>query len=230
MEDTSYHVERNRMVDDQMLVRDIRDPGVLKAMRAVPRHCFIGPKHSHLAYTDGPLPIGKGQTISQPYIVALMTQMLELEGDEKVLEIGTGSGYQSAVLAHLAREVHTIERHTALAEKAAKILESLGFTNVHVHIGDGSLGLPEYAPYQNIIVTAAAPDVPPALLDQLDEGGRLVIPVGGQTGQSLERWQRHGSNYERETFVPVAFVPLRGQSGWKDDKWKTHPYYEDEHP
>lgn len=228
MEDNSFHVERNRMVDDQMLTRDIHDPRVLKAMRAVPRHCFVRPDHSHLAYTDGPLPIGKGQTISQPYIVALMTQLLKLEGDEKVLEVGTGSGYQAAVLAHLAREVHTIERHAALAEDAARILENLGFNNVHVHVGDGSIGLLEYAPYQDIIVTAAAPDVPTALLDQLDDSGHLVIPVGGQTGQTLERWQRHGSSHAREIFVPVAFVPLRGQSGWKDNRWRTYQYYEDE--
>jgi protein-L-isoaspartate(D-aspartate) O-methyltransferase len=188
-------------------------------MLKVPRHRFVPAEHRHLAYVDGPLPIGSGQTISQPYIVALMTQLLLLTGEEKVLEVGTGSGYQAAILAELAREVHTMERHSELAERAQSILQELGYQNISVHMGDGSLGLAEFAPYQAIIVTAAAPKPPPALLEQLDEGGRLVIPVGGQWGQMLERWTRRGGRYEHEEFVPVAFVPLRGEAGWREDRW-----------
>lgn len=210
------------MVAEQLMERDIRDQRVLEAMKTVPRQLFVPPEHRHLAYADGPLPIGGGQTISQPYIVALMTQMLRLVGDENVLEIGTGSGYQAAILAHLAREVHTIERHARLAENAASTLKELGLVNVHVHVGDGSQGLPEFSPYQAILVTAAAPEAPQSMLDQLDDGGRLVIPVGGQTGQYLQRWQRHDAGFKQEVLVPVAFVPLRGQSGWKEDKWGNH--------
>jgi len=210
------------MVEEQLMERDIRDQRVLEAMKTVPRHLFVPPEHRHLAYADGPLPIGGGQTISQPYIVALMTQMLRLVGDENVLEIGTGSGYQAAILAHLAREVHTIERHAHLAENAAGVLKELGLADVFVHVGDGSQGLPEFSPYQAILVTAAAPEAPQTMLDQLDDGGRLVIPVGGQTGQYLQRWQRHGAGFTQEVLVPVAFVPLRGQSGWKEDKWENH--------
>lgn len=207
------------MVEEQLRRRGVNEPRLLQAMLKVPRHRFVPPEHRHLAYVDGPLPIGAGQTISQPYIVALMTQLLLLEGNEKVLEVGTGSGYQAAILAELAREVHTIERHAELAEGAKRILKELGYQNIHVHVGDGSLGLAEFAPYQAIVVTAAAPQAPPALLEQLDEGGRLVIPVGGQWGQMLERWIRRGARYEPEEFVPVAFVPLRGEAGWKEDRW-----------
>jgi protein-L-isoaspartate(D-aspartate) O-methyltransferase len=216
-----YTLERQRMVDEQIRARDIRDPRILQAMAAVPRHLFIPPEFRHQAYTDGPLPIGFDQTISQPYIVALMTLMLHLEGDERVLEIGTGSGYQAAVLANLAAEVHTIERHAPLAKRAAQTLSRLNLDNVHVHIGDGSLGLPEFMPYQAILVTAAAPDVNQTLLDQLAPGGRLVIPVGGVNGQFLERWRRTGETFDREVLVPVAFVPLRGKLGWRGDSWEN---------
>jgi protein-L-isoaspartate(D-aspartate) O-methyltransferase len=184
-------------------------------MRTVPRQLFIPPEHRRYAYADGPLPIGEGQTISQPYIVAYMTQLLNLYGNERILEVGTGSGYQAAVLSLLAEEVHTIERHAPLAEHAAQILERLGFHNVFVHVGDGSLGWPPGAPYQAIIVTAAAPEAPPPLLDQLDNGGRLVTPVGEPGSQFLELWQRRGPRLEREEITPVAFVPLRGLFGWK---------------
>ncbi|HEX7973609.1 MAG TPA: protein-L-isoaspartate(D-aspartate) O-methyltransferase [Anaerolineales bacterium] len=204
------------MVKEQLRGRDIDDPRVLDAMSLVPRHVFVLPEHRSLAYADGPLPIGANQTISQPYIVALMTQLLELRGDETVLEVGTGSGYQAAVLAYLARRVHTIERHDSLARLAARILADLGLDNVTVHVGDGSRGLPEFAPYQAILVTAAAPQVPPALFDQLDEAGRLVIPVGGQRGQTLERWLRKGEDFIYEPISPVAFVPLLGDFGWQD--------------
>lgn len=169
-----------------------------------------------MAYADGPLPIGSGQTISQPYIVALMTQLLELKGNEKVLEIGTGSGYQAAILAYLASEVHTVERHADLARLAARILRDLDLKNVVVHVGDGSRGLFEFAPYDGILVTAGSPQVPPPLFDQLADGGRLVIPVGGRTGQYLERWRRSGTRVESEELTPVAFVPLRGEFGWQE--------------
>jgi protein-L-isoaspartate(D-aspartate) O-methyltransferase len=193
-EEAFYESQRQHMVDTQLLRRDIHEPRVLDAMRSVPRHRFIPPEHYQYAYTDGPLPIGQGQTISQPYIVALMTQLLGLDGDEYVLEIGTGSGYQAAVLGSLAKQVHTIERHADLAHKARRVLAELGFTNVQVHIGDGSLGLLDFAPYDGIMVTAAAPNVPQALLDQLAERGRLVIPVGSRGGQYLELWIRKGTD------------------------------------
>jgi protein-L-isoaspartate(D-aspartate) O-methyltransferase len=214
-----YVEERERMVREQLMTRDIRDQKVLEAMRSVPRHRFVPPEYRHLAYSDGPLPIGQGQTISQPYIVALMTQLLELRGDEVVLEVGTGSGYQAAILARLAREVHTIERYPSLAEKAEKVLKELGIRNVHVHVGDGSKGLAEHAPYDGIIVTAAAPRVPQPLMDQLADGGRLVLPVGGRGAQFLERWQRRGATYHMEQIAPVAFVPLIGDFGWESEKW-----------
>jgi protein-L-isoaspartate(D-aspartate) O-methyltransferase len=207
------------MVAEQLQARDIRDPRVLEVMARVPRHRFIPPEMRRHAYSDGPLPIGEGQTISQPYIVALMTQLLHLDGSEKVLEIGTGSGYQAAVLGSLAREVYTIERHAPLARRARRILQGLGIHNVFVHIGDGSLGLPDEMPFGAILVTAAAPVVEQVLLDQLEEGGRMVIPVGDMGGQYLERWQRHGDQFHQEVLVPVAFVPLRGRLGWHEDRW-----------
>jgi protein-L-isoaspartate(D-aspartate) O-methyltransferase len=214
-----YTHQRLKMVAEQLHQRDIRDPRVLEAMARVPRHLFVPPEHRGHAYADGPLPIGDSQTISQPYIVALMTQMLALTGDEKVLEVGTGSGYQAAVLAYLGREVHTIERFPDLAEQAIRVFDALNLKNVYVHIGDGSLGWPGNAPYGAVIVTAAAPNAPQPLLDQLESGGRLVIPVGGVAGQYLELWERHGPDFTHEAVVPVAFVPLRGQYGWEEDRW-----------
>jgi protein-L-isoaspartate(D-aspartate) O-methyltransferase len=220
MADEAYYAnKRNLMVSEQIASRDIRDERLLEALRRVPRHLFVPAEYADIAYSDGPLPIGHGQTISQPYIVALMTELLELTGDENVLEVGTGSGYQAALLALLARQVHTIERHEALAESAEKVLGSLGLTNVVVHVGDGTLGQPKYAPFQAIMITAAAPHVPQPLFDQLDEGGRLVLPEGGLGGQMLDRWRKQGGEFEQEHIAPVAFVPLRGQHGWKEDKW-----------
>ena len=216
MTDDIFASQRQQMVDNQIARRHIRDPRLLEAMRSIPRHEFVPHEHRHLAYTDGPLPIGLGQTISQPYIVALMTQLLNLQGAENVLEVGTGSGYQAAILAYMARQVHTIERHPELARRAAEILAELGLVNVQVHTGDGSLGLPEFAPYEAIIVTAAAPDTPRPLLEQLADGGRLVLPVGEHGGQYLERWTRQEAHYEKEAIVPVAFVPLIGELGWKN--------------
>lgn len=205
------------MVAEHLLARDIYAPRVLEAMLRTPRHLFTPEEYRHAAYHDGPLPIGRGQTISQPYIVALMSQLLELNGEETVLEVGTGSGYQAAVLALLARQVHTIERHVELAASARQALAGVGLDNVWVHTGDGSLGLAEFAPYQAILVTAAAPRAPQTLLNQLDEGGRLVLPVGSRANQYLERWRKFGGAYEKETLAPVAFVLLRGEYGWKED-------------
>lgn len=217
----SYEMQgdRKQMVRKQLAARDIHDNRVLSAMSQVPRHRFVPAEHHHMAYADGPLPIGSGQTISQPYIVALMTQLLGLTGNERVLEVGTGSGYQAAILSLLAGEIHTIERHADLARKASAVLGDLGIQNVHVHIGDGSQGYPPAAPYQAILVTAAAPEAPQALLQQLDQDGRLVIPVGSRLGQYLQTWTRQGDDYDRQVHVPVAFVPLRGEFGWQDDSW-----------
>jgi protein-L-isoaspartate(D-aspartate) O-methyltransferase len=215
-EDAFYSMERERMVKEQLASRNIRDPHVLSAMRSVPRELFVPPEHRHLAYADGPLPIGQGQTISQPFIVALMTQLLELIGDEKVLEVGTGSGYQAAVLAYLAKNVYSIERHATLARRAEQVFSQLGLDNIHIHVGDGTQGYPQAAPFDGIIVTAAAPEVPQPLLEQMADGGRLVIPVGGRRGQYLQRWRRLDDEFKHETLEPVAFVPLLGEHGWKD--------------
>jgi len=216
MDESYYSTLRLQMVKTQLLSRDIRDQAVLDAMSTVPRHLFVDSENRDMAYTDGPLPIGSGQTISQPYIVALMTQLLELQEDETVLEIGAGSGYQAAILAQVAEQVHTVERHADLACRAEGVLAELSYRNIQVHVADGTLGLPEFSPYDGIIVTAAAPHVPQALLNQLADGGRLVIPVGGRFGQYLECWRRRGDDLSSENIVPVAFVPLIGEEGWND--------------
>lgn len=209
-----YEKQRQRMVVEQISRRGLNEPRLLSAMQTVPRHLFVPPEYRLSAYEDGPLPIGFGQTISQPYIVALMTNLLQLQGNERVLEVGTGSGYQAAILGKMAQEVHTIELLPELAESAAKRLAKLGMANVHIHVGDGSLGWPDNAPYAGILVAAAAPQAPPALLEQLADGGRLVIPVGGQGFQELEVWERKGGRYESSSVLSVAFVPLRGEQGW----------------
>ncbi|RME88995.1 MAG: protein-L-isoaspartate(D-aspartate) O-methyltransferase [Anaerolineae bacterium] len=213
MED-EYVLERERMVEEQIAARGLRDPRLLAAFESVPRHLFVPEDMRHLAYADGPLPIGFGQTISQPYIVALMTDLLKLKGTERVLEVGTGSGYQAAILAHMAAEVHTVEIIPELAARAEKVLRELGLENVHCHLGDGSLGWDEAAPYDGILVAAAAPDVPETLLNQLSDGARLVLPVGGRGFQELECWERRGKKFKRRAITPVAFVPLRGKHGW----------------
>lgn len=218
-EEAYYTRERLRMVAEQIAGRDIDDELVLQAMRKVPRHCFVPLESRHLAYADCPLPIGQEQTISQPYIVALMTQLLLLQGNETVLEIGTGSGYQAAILGTIVQQVYTMERHKRLADQAANVLTDLGLMNVEVKVGDGTLGWLEHAPYNAILATAAAPRVPQALLDQLADGGRLVLPVGSRGGQYLERWFRFGEKLHREQGVPVAFVPLVGKSGWSEGSW-----------
>ena len=220
-----YALERRIMVAEQLVRRGIVDERVLQAMSEIPRHLFVPAELRLSAYQDSPLPIGKRQTISQPYIVALMTQMLHLNGTENVLEIGTGSGYQAAILAKLARMVHSIERHAALSASAGKVLESLGIHNVYLYVGDGSLGLVEAAPYDAILVTAGAPGVPPALLEQLSQTGRLVIPVGRWTGQALEYWQRTSDGFEHRAVAPVAFVPLVGKAGWDSEKHEENETY-----
>lgn len=202
------------MVADQIARRGIREPRLLKVMEHVPRHCFVPPDELAYAYADGPLPIGQGQTISQPYIVALMTELLELKTEARVLEVGTGSGYQAAVLAELADEVHTVEMLPELMHQAEETLLQLGYQNIHVHLADGSLGWPEAAPYDGILVAASAPDVPPPLLKQLAEGGRLVAPVGSRGFQQLKVWKRKGGRFTCENDIAVAFVPLRGKYGW----------------
>ncbi|MDX1437025.1 MAG: protein-L-isoaspartate(D-aspartate) O-methyltransferase [Anaerolineales bacterium] len=214
-----YSRERRQMVQEQLIARGIKNPRVIDAMLSVPRHLFVPDEYRDMAYGDGPLPIGEGQTISQPYIVALMTQLVMLKGGEKVLEIGTGSGYQSAVLAQIAREVHSIERHAELADSARERFKALGIDNIYVFVGDGSQGFPDEAPFDAILGTAAAPEVPPQLPGQLADGGRLVLPVGGQGGQTLERIRRVGDHWDREPIAPVAFVPLRGKYGWAESDW-----------
>ena len=213
--DDEFSQARKRMVEEQIMARGIHEPRVIAAMRSVPRHCFIPPEDLAWAYSDGPLPIGFGQTISQPYIVALMTELLELEQADRVLEVGCGSGYQAAVLGELAAEVHTIEVIPELAQQAEKTLAVQGYTTIHVHTGDGSAGWPEAAPYNKILVAAAAPEAPQRLLDQLAEGGQMVIPVGSRSVQQLEVWKRTGQEFSHKKNVEVCFVPLRGRFGWK---------------
>ncbi len=207
---------RLAMVRSQLQRRGITDARVLSAMREVPRHVFVPPEWRHEAYSDRPLPIAHDQTISQPYMVAIMTQSLALQGYERVLEVGTGSGYQAAVLSRLVAHVYSIEYFPALAESARAVLQRLGYTNVQVMVGDGGLGLPTQAPYDGIIVAAAAPHVPQPLLTQLAEGGRLVVPVGSVTSQELLIITRHGDDYPQERSVPCRFVPLLGQEGWTE--------------
>lgn len=214
MKNIDFEAARKRMVMGQIAARGITTQSVLDAFLEVPRHLFVPPNQRLYAYQDSPLPIGLGQTISQPYIVAYMTAQLELQGDEVLLEIGTGSGYQAAILGVLAREVHTIERHPRLAETAGRVFEDLGYSNITIHEGDGTHGLPDFAPYQGVMVTAAAPEVPQPLLDQLAEGGRLVMPVGGRRGQLLQLFQREEGVIIRKDLTPVAFVPLIGDHGW----------------
>jgi protein-L-isoaspartate(D-aspartate) O-methyltransferase len=212
------HERRRRMVTEQLRRRDIFDAAVLAAFATVPREEFVPPERQSEAYDDSPLPIGHGQTISQPYVVAITVQALALRGRERVLEIGTGSGYAAAILGKLACEVHTIERIDELARASAERLARLGFDNVHVHHGDGTLGWPDAAPYEAIAVAAAAPEPPRALLDQLAIGGRLVVPAGSSTDQRLWRITRKdATTFDREDLGSVRFVPLLGEQGWPTD-------------
>lgn len=209
--------ERLAMVEEQLRRRGIRDQRVLEAMIKVPRHSFVPEAHRGAAYEDRPLPIGEEQTISQPYMVAIMTQSLELKGEERVLEIGTGSGYQTAILAELAKEVCTIERLPLLLERAQSTLRYLGYENIFFRMGDGTKGWPEKAPFDGIIVTAGAPEIPQTLLSQLADGGRLVIPVGPRYTQTLFKVTRQGKNYREEEITGCVFVPLLGEYGWKEE-------------
>ncbi len=215
--EAEFNELRHRMVAEQIVRRGIKDERLLEALREVPRHEFVPPEQQRSAYIDAPLPIGERQTISQPYIVALMTSLLSLTGDETVLEIGTGSGYQAAILTRLAKQVYTVERVERLAQEAEERLARLGYDNVQVVRRDGTGGLPEYAPYEAILVTAAAPRVPSPLENQLAEGGRLVIPVGGRLGQVLEIWRCEDDRMVSERVTPVAFVPLIGKHAWPED-------------
>jgi len=205
------------MVTTQLVSRGIKDPRVLDAMRRVPRHLFAGDSNLRIAYDDMALPIGEGQTISQPYMVAIMTELLKLKGTEKVLEIGTGSGYQGAVLAELAKEVYTIDRIESLADKAAETFRSLSYRNIHVKTGDGTLGWPEEAPFDRIIITAASPKIPDPLLEQIAMNGIIVIPVGSRFSQELLKITKTGRGLVQEYHTPCVFVPLIGKFGWEKD-------------
>lgn len=217
----SRQEERSQMVAEQLEQRGIRSARLLNAFRAVPRHLFVPADYQAEAYLDEALPLSLGQTISQPFIVGLMTSLLNLKGAERVLEVGTGSGYQAAILSRLCAQVHTIELEPRLAELASQVFQTLGYKNITVHVGDGTLGwLPE-APYEAILVTAAGAQVPQPLLEQLTLGGRLVIPLGGENGQVLEVWQRVGGQIRRNRITQVRFVPLRGKYGWSFTDWSS---------
>jgi len=201
--------ERESMVSQQLVAREIVDKQVLRAMREIPRHAFVPEPLQGLAYADRPLPIGQGQTISQPYIVAFMCQCLELSGEEKVLELGTGSGYETAVLAYLAKEVYTVEIRPDLSKLGEKNLAFLQLTNVHYKIGDGLLGWPEQAPFDRIILTASPQEIPKCLLDQVSPHGKLIAPLGGEGEQSLVLFERTDHGFKRIDLLPVAFVPAK---------------------
>ncbi len=209
----NYAAERRNMVDQQIVKRGIRTTQVVEAMRNVKRHVFVPERYRHLAYSDRPLPIGHQQTISQPYIVALMTDYLNLQPDEKVLEIGTGSGYQAAVLAEIVDQVYTVEIVEALGKRARQTLNEQGYDNVHIRIGDGYQGWQEHAPYDAIIVTASPSDVPPPLKQQLAEGGRMVIPVGGPVFQKLVLLRKTNGKLKQTDVTSVRFVPLVNDKG-----------------
>lgn len=207
------------MVERQLIDKGITDPRVLAVMRELPRHLFVEEALQDQAYGDFPLPIGFRQTISQPYMVAYMTEALQLNGHEEVLEIGTGSGYQAAVLAKLARKVYTVERIPDLARRARKVFDTLGLLNINLKVSDGTIGWEDRAPFDAIIVTAGAPDVPQQYLDQLSpNGGRLVIPVGPRDTQVLQRITRHGTEFEHEQLLGCRFVPLIGERGWLEER------------
>ena len=206
----TYDEARTRMVRSQIEARGIEDERVIEAMLAVPRHEFIPEQYRHYAYRDSPVPIGHGQTISQPYIVALMTEELSLSTADRVLEVGTGSGYQAAVLAEIVKEVYTIEIVQPLGEQAEERLRGLGYDNIKVKIGDGYEGWEEYAPYDRVIVTCAPTDIPQPLIDQMKEGGIMVIPVGSAGFQYLYRVKKYMGEAQREKVIPVSFVPLTG--------------------
>jgi len=205
---------RAEMVEFQLKARGIADPRVLTAMGKVERHRFVPANLIDSSYDDYPLPIGEGQTISQPYMVAIMTELLELQGNEKVLEVGTGSGYQAAILAELSKRVISIERYKTLADKAQKLILEMGYSNVEVRIGDGTEGYEPEAPYDGILVTAACPDIPPPLIDQLAEGGRLVLPIGDRYLQTLTLVRKRAGKIDIGRSIGCVFVPLIGKYGF----------------
>ncbi len=217
MDKADFQRLRNLMVDTQLIPRGIKDPRVLEAMRKVPRHLFMDEAMQYNAYDDMALPVGEGQTISQPYMVAIMTELLNLKGDEKVLEIGTGSGYQAAILAELAGELYTIERIQSLSQKAGETFRDLGYVNIHMMVGDGTLGWPEAAPFDRILITAGAPEIPEPLIEQLAEGGMILAPVGDRYSQQLVRVTKQKGKLSKEYHTPCVFVPLVGEYGWKGD-------------
>jgi protein-L-isoaspartate(D-aspartate) O-methyltransferase len=204
------------MVETQIASRGVKDERVLSAMRSVPRHLFVPAAYRGVAYSDCPLPIGRGQTISQPYIVAVMTELLALKPEDRVLEIGAGSGYQAAILANLAKSVISIERISEVAEIARENLSRIGISNVKIITGDGTLGYPEQAPYDAVLITAATPEVPAPLIEQLADGGRLIAPVGSRDLQELVRITKRKDQVIRELFGGVVFVPLLGRYGWNE--------------
>jgi len=211
----SFLTQRRSMVESQLRARGIRDERVLAAMFHVPRHEFVSEEHRDQVYEDHPIPIGEGQTISQPYIVAIMLEALALDPSDTVLEIGTGSGYQTALLSELTRQVYSVERHEALARAARATLARLGFNNVEVFVGDGSRGLPDRAPFDAIVVSAAAPQIPPPLFEQLREGGRMVIPVGPAHAQELQLVRKHEGQPVVTVMEGCRFVPLIGREGYR---------------
>ena len=212
----NFEDARRHMVERQLMPRGIRSAWVLAAMERVPRHLFVEESLRDMAYEDHPLPIGEGQTISQPYMVALMTDALHVTPDSVVLEIGTGSGYQTAILAEQAKRVYSVERLDGLAQQAQMLLDSLNYRNIDIHVGDGTLGWTEHAPYDRIVVTAGAPVVPKALIEQLTEDGKLVIPVGDRMSQTLQILTKHQGQLRTETSCQCVFVKLIGQDGWKE--------------
>jgi protein-L-isoaspartate(D-aspartate) O-methyltransferase len=214
IESDQFARERAEMVQLQFRDRGIHDERVLDAMLRIPRHEFVLPEYRSQAYEDHPLPIGEGQTISQPFIIAVSLQALQLQGTESVLEVGTGSGYQTALLGMLARNVYSIERHASLAQNAEAVLARLGSNTVKIVVGDGSYGLPDHAPFDAIVVAAAAPTVPKSLLDQLSENGRMVIPVGPPQAQQLQLVRKQGGKPTTEVLEGCRFVPLVGQEGY----------------
>lgn len=220
---TSYSLKqhagkRQKMIEEHVIDRGIKDMRVIEVMRRLPRHLFVKDSLGHKAYGDHPLPIGEGQTISQPYIVAAMSEALQLQGEERVLEIGTGSGYQTAVLAELAAQVFTIERVKSLSQHAKVLLDGLGYTNINFKVFDGTYGWRDRGPYDCLVITAAAPHVPRVLVEQVKDGGRIVAPVGGAENQELIVLTRHGSQVRQRRLSLCNFVPLIGKYGWPEEE------------